>query len=179
MTGEAPRWAYQTDALAMIATDLHAQRATHYPAHVARGTLTPADAATGIRIAAAIEADWQHVRTLQPRAAVRDVTKAEKVETLEAAVKRTRLLAGKAGQKLPELAQPYVGDTSELHYLNDRGWFRTDAAEVKAYANAAEYAELVETLLWWERRPLGHLFIASINIAAGVRRPNPSIAEAA
>ncbi|ARS29050.1 hypothetical protein [Sphingomonas sp. KC8] len=163
----------------MIATDLHAQRATQYPAHVAKGTLTAADAATGIRIAAAIEADWHHVRTLQPRAVAPAATKAEKVTTLEDAVTRTRLRAGKAGQKMPKLAQRYVGDLGELHHLAETGWFSAHKKQVAAFVYAAEYAELVETLLWWERRPLGHLFIASINIAAGVRRPNPNIAEAA
>lgn len=163
----------------MVARDLHAQRVTHYPAHVAKGTLTVAEAESGIRTAAAIEADWQHVLTLQPRPSQPAATKANKIATLEAAVTRTRLLAGKAGQKLPKLATRYIGDIGELHYLNDRGWFRAHAPAVKAYAYAAEYAALMETLLWWERRQFDHLFIASINIAAGRGRPHPNIAEAA
>ncbi|SNS53883.1 hypothetical protein SAMN06295912_108147 [Sphingomonas laterariae] len=175
----APRWAYETPALLMVARDLHAQRATHYPKAVADGRLSQADAATGIRIAAAIEADWHHVASRTPRAAQPVATKAEKIATLENAVARTRLIAGRAREKLPKVASRYIGDPTELHHLNDAGFFKAHRPLVSAYAHAAEYSLLVETLLWWERKPFCHLFIASLNLAAGRgRNPLPHRAAA-
>jgi len=175
-----PRLALETDWLAMVAADLLAQRAGAYPALVDQGKLSAADAALGLRVAGAIKADWWHRLTLQPRAADPDATKAEKIATLEGAVTRTTLRVGKAGEALPKLAQRYVGDPAEMHQLAQGGFFGTGAEPaVRAWLHAHQYAETVAALLWWERQPFDHLFIAATNIALGVRPRTLKPAEAA
>ncbi|MDX3885563.1 MAG: hypothetical protein QHC65_14170 [Sphingomonas sp.] len=179
MIGDRPRWAAEWHALATAAAHLHAQRAARYPAAIEKGAITADAAAVGIRIAAAIAADWRHVATLAPREAGPEASKAERIDTLTAALRQTRAKEGKAGEQLPKLARRYIGDPGELATMNDRGWFGAGRPLVTAYLNAAEHAELIETLLWWERQPFDHLFAASLNIAAGVRRAVPAEARAA
>lgn len=116
MIADRPRYAYETEDLARVAAHLHAQRVALYPAAVERGSLTPAEAADGIRIMAAIAADWQRRITLTATPAERDGTNAEKVETLRRAAERAR-------------------------QLQDR----------EPTAQRDEYAEFVETLLWWQQ----------------------------
>lgn len=139
-----PRYAYESALLAMVAADIHAQRVAHYPAAVARGVLTLEQAAAGIRIAAAVEADWRRVMDpALPRD--RGASKTEKIATLTTAAARSAELAAK---------QP-------------DDWGR------------AEYAEFVQTLLWWESRTPDAQAIVEINLEARRRYPAPTIGKAA
>lgn len=116
MTADTPRWAYRYEELEKIAQDLLAQRERGYPAQVAKGKMTQADADAGIATMAAIAADWHAVVTGKPLPA-QTISQAVKRKTLEHASRRCAMIAS---------AKPHDRD-------------------------AAEYAELVETLLWQQQ----------------------------
>jgi len=66
-------------ALATAARTIHADRASGYPAQVARGRLSREDAEAGIRIMAAIAADWGELRTgAEPESDAPQATEHEK-----------------------------------------------------------------------------------------------------
>jgi hypothetical protein len=110
-----------TEGLCWIARDILRKRMVGYPAAVTAGKMTPIAAETGLRIAAAIAADWTRAIELSPVAdfappplpqpldLLATATAAERIETLETA-----------------FAHPAV-------------------------QSEPAYAELVEALLWWER----------------------------
>jgi hypothetical protein len=119
-----PRLWDATDALCFVARDILRNRQEGYPAAVESGKLSPDASADGLRIAAAIAADWtiaielsNHFPEFAPQelAAPLDftaqATPAERIATLEA----VRAHPGVTGRP--------------------------------------DYAEIVEALLWWERAP--------------------------
>ena len=145
----APRWAAEFEDLAAVATDLSAKRSLAYPDAVARGILSAAQAEAGLRIMAAIAADWRrHVDLVQRRfpatiALPAAATREERIATLEHAARRAAELAARKAED----------------------------------GNAAAYAEFVETLLWWERQPFGIRFITDVNLE--LRRRDASAQAAA
>lgn len=146
-----PRLWDATDAMCWIARDILRKRMSGYPAAVSGDKMTPAASETGLRIAAAIAADWTRAVEFSP---VPDftppplplpldmhatATQAERIATLEAA-----------------------------------------AAHPSVQADP-DYAELVEALLWWERAAeQGRTPIAMLNsINAELRARATALREAA
>lgn len=138
----APRWHAEHQALSLVASDLSAKRAAHYPAAVEKGVLTAAEASAGLRIMSVIAADWRRVAALAAREAHPErASRRERIETLTTASRRAHAIAAKN--------------------LDD--------------IDLAEYAELIDVLLWWERHPVGIQLLADVTIAgralAGIRSP--------
>lgn len=125
---ERPRiWAC-TDALAWAARDILAQRQLRYPELVDQQKLTAKAAATGIRIASAIAADW---------------TEALELATIH--YRDSEFAAAIAA--FPDFDRSARATPLERHRM------LADALAHPRVAGDRAYAELVEALLWWEGAP--------------------------
>ncbi len=124
-----PRFRHETESLAAVARKIWQDRVSLYPAAIAAGRIDETTAASNIRIAQAIAADWCRAwsrEDLTIEAA--DATQPERIRTLAEAAQRARArIRAASGQD--------------------------EAAERETYA------ELVETLLWWEHHPFGIAFL--------------------
>jgi hypothetical protein len=183
---DRPQHADDWEVLAAVAADLHAQRALHYPAHVAKGTLSLAEADAGIRIMGAIAADWRRALDRRPiPATVQPASDTEKVETLEAAAARHQRRVDKAQADMmaafatanPPFRTPDVSIV-ELRSFAERGLINSPTVE--KYCLLVEYGACIAALLWWARRePYGIRFITEFNIAARLRWPRQPLSNAA
>jgi hypothetical protein len=136
-----PRLYDATDALAWVARDILRNRMTGYPAAVEARKMHPIAAEAGLRIAAAIAADWTIAIELSPHFGD------------SAFVAHIR-----------DLPLPQPLDRAAIASPAER---RKSLQDVLAHPRVAEdpaYAELVEALLWWEEAPLrGDMPIAQLN----------------
>lgn len=149
MTAPAPRWANELDVLATVAGDLIAKRVEKYPEQVERGLISAEDAATGTRIMAAIAHDWRrHVDLIVER----------KPGTAPEPAPATR------AERIATLEKSAAGAAAR-------------SASKPGDLYRAEYAEVVATLLWWERDTRGIRFITDTNLV--LRRRLTATAEAA
>lgn len=139
MANRPPRLWDATDALAWVARDILRNRLSGFPAAVAAGKLTAAQAETGIRIAAAIAIDWTAAIELSPHFA--DSPYVADMAATPLALDRTARAS---------LAERQQAMKSVLHHP-------------KVAADPA-YAELVEALLWWEHAAdRGRATVAQLN----------------
>jgi hypothetical protein len=135
---ERPRWIHEFEDLAAVAGDLIARRTRDYPGHIERGTISAEEAAAGIRIMAAITYDWRrHIDLIRLRLAE------------------------------PTNPEPKPATRAERIATLETATARAAALAAKTPDNqvAADYAEMVATLLWWERETLGIRFITDTNLA--------------
>jgi hypothetical protein len=124
-----PRWRYATEALATVARHLLAKRERRYPALIEARKIEAAVAETNLRIARAIAADWDRAWSRE-----------------------------KATITAADATQPERINT--LIEAAQRSRARISAARNPEEAADLEvYAEMVETLLWWEHHPLGIAFL--------------------
>lgn len=119
-----PRLWDATDALCWVARDILRKRMHGYPAAVSAAKMTPVAAEAGLRIAAAIAADWTRAIEQSP---VPDFTPPPLPQPLD--MRATATPAERLATIEAALAHPAV---------------KSDP----------DYAQLVEALLWWERASL-------------------------
>ena len=145
-----PRWYMDHALLAAVAEKVHADRLRGYPALVDAGTLSPASAATGIRVMFAIAAGWRAIADVQPEPDwIHDPETGgawpyERRAHLTAAARRPRAAAIDA----------------------------PDDFEVVGFADA------IDTLLWWETASPTARCIAD-GIIAAARDQRPQLKDAA
>lgn len=129
MTAAPPRWRYATEALAAVARHLLAERERRYPALIDARKLDAAAAERNLRIARAIAADWDRAWS-QERATIAPA----------------------------DATQPERLSTLEEAASRSRARVAKAGSPEEA-ADLEVYAELVETLLWWEHHPFGIAFM--------------------
>lgn len=135
MTAPRPRWALEIDMLTAVAGDLIAQRTLKYPEAVEKGHLTSEAAADGLRIMAAIAHDWRRYLDLVILRRPAMISPPAEAATREERIATLEAAAAKA---------------AALAVRKDSDVYRR------------EYADLVETLLWWERQDHGIAFITDV-----------------
>ena len=138
-TAERPRLWDATDALAWVARDILRNRQEGFPAAVAAGKLTPEQAATGLRIAAAIASDWT------------------------TAIEQSAHYADSA-YVADMAARPLTLDRTAGATHAERHQALSSVLRHPKIAADPAYAELVEALIWWEEAPrCGRATIAQLN----------------
>jgi hypothetical protein len=146
----APRFAYATHELALVARDLRNGRAAGDPKMVAEGKLTQAEADDRLRVADAIAAEWSaHDEGHVPPAG--DVADVEKLAMLIRSLAVSTARRDKAHAAM-------LAEGTWLGQL-ERGalWQLVDAhlpqtGRIEPYLHWESYAAAIEALLWWQQR---------------------------
>ncbi|UAK24211.1 hypothetical protein [Sphingomonas nostoxanthinifaciens] len=146
--------------------------------------MTQAEAASGIRIMAAIAADWRRISALYAGRATpaRDesATREEKREALAGAVHRLEATSQRARAALPAVLPSATGATRAevncsgfsiedlIRAANDRC---VAADVIRPVARALERLHLGQALLWHASSPLGPMFYAELTAELRTRCP--------
>lgn len=170
-------WAY----LAQVATDIHAKRAASYPARVADGRMSSAEAETALSSIAAIAEDW----CVAKNGGVPDdgsgrPSRAARTATLTMARDRANVLADKAATALRAVLPAKAPLPHRDRLIMDHYQGLTMSATAESWVRALDYAAAVAAMLWWEERSGGNLWIVcSINAQLRDERISPDQAKAA
>ncbi|MFD1951900.1 hypothetical protein ACFSGX_14090 [Sphingomonas arantia] len=162
---DGPRLRHEWTFLAQVATDIHGKRAATYPAHVAGGRMSQADADTALASIAAIAADWRIAADgIAPLSSDRGVSRSARIATLTIARDRSAALADKAATAYRK-ALPAKADLPDRDpLLSDHREDRPMSSVAEAWVRAVDYAAAVAAMLWWEERRSGRLdVVCAIN----------------
>lgn len=131
-----PRWHDDYELLAAVASNLHAQRAAHYPRLVAEGRITRSAALDGLRVMRTIARCWHAIARLQPEP---------------------------FGIHTPDQGGAWPFERQHHLTLSARH-ARTRAEANPGEFEIVGFADAVDTLLWWETADMPARLLADINI---------------
>jgi len=180
MTGR-PRLRHEWAYLAQVATDIHAKRAATYPARVADGRMSTAEAETALSSIAAIADDWRAAKDGRvPDDGPGRPSRAARIATLTMARDRANVLADKAGTALRGVLSAKAPLPDRDRLIMDHYQGQTMSATAESWVRALDYAAAVTAMLWWEERSGGDLrIVCSINAQLRDEQTAPDQVKAA
>lgn len=138
-----PRWFSDHHLLASVARHLHAQRAAYYPRLVVESRLSRAKALDGLRIMRTIARSWRAIAELRPEP---------------------------VGAQDPDQGGAWPFERVQ-HLTVAARHARAQADAAEGNVQAADLADAIETLLWWETARPSARWLVDTTIA-GRRQAN-------